>query len=91
VQATNVQNLTFTGVETAVRFELSKSQQVQLGYTVLHGSEQVLPGVISKYVFNYPSNNAAFTWLAQFKDAMSVRTRVGIIQRVGHDAYPCGT
>jgi len=87
-QATNVQTLTFTGVETAVRFRLPKSQQLQLGYTVLHGSQQVLPGIISKYVFNYPSHNATFTWLGQFKDVISTRTRVGIIQRVGHDAYP---
>src|SRR5882724_603877 len=87
-QATNVQNLAFTGLETTLRFRLPKSQQVELGYTVLHGSQQALPGFISKYVFNYPSHNAAFTWMGQFKDVISARSRVGVIQRVGHGAYP---
>ena len=44
--------------------------------------------MISKYVFNYPSHNAAFSWLGQFHKSLAVRTRVGAIQRFGHDPYP---
>lgn len=87
-QATNIQNLVFTGLETTLRFRLLKSQEVELGYTGLHGSQEPLPGLISKYVFNYPNHSAAFTWLGQFKDVIGVRTRVGVMQRVGRDAYP---
>ncbi len=87
-QATNIQNLSFTGVETILRFKLPKSQELALGYTALSGSQQPQPGVISKYAFNYPSHNAIFSWLGQFHKSLAVRTRVGAIQRVGHDAYP---
>jgi outer membrane cobalamin receptor len=87
-QAANIDNLTFTGVETAARCKLPKSQKIEVGYTGLRGSQRALAGVVSKYVFNYPSHNAAFSWLVQFKDVMSVRTRVGVIQRVGRDGYP---
>jgi hypothetical protein len=44
--------------------------------------------LISQYVFNYPSNNAVFSWLGTIKHTIDVRNRVGVIQRVGHDAYP---
>jgi outer membrane cobalamin receptor len=87
-QATNIQNLSFTGIETILRFRLPKSQELALGYTALHGSQEPQPGVISKYVFNYPSHNAVLSWLGQFHKSLAVRTRVGAIQRVGHDAYP---
>ena len=86
--ATNVQNLAFTGVEAAIRFRLPKSQQLELGYTALHGSQQPLPGLTSKYVFNYPSHNAVFSWLGEFNQTVSLRTRVGVVQRVAQDAYP---
>ena len=87
-QATNIQNLVFTGVEASVRFKLSQSQEMQLAYTALHGDQQPLPGVLSKYVFNYPTHNATFSWLGQLGSVFSARTRVGVIQRAGHDAYP---
>jgi outer membrane cobalamin receptor len=87
-QATNIQNLVFTGVEASLRFKLRQTQEVQLAYTGLHGSQQPLPGVISKYVFNYPTHNATFSWLGQFHNILTARTRVGVVQRVGHDAYP---
>jgi outer membrane cobalamin receptor len=87
-QATNIHNLAFTGVEAIVRFRLPGSQNLEIGYTELYGSQQGLPGIMSKYVFNYASHNAAFSWLGQFKDVVSIRTRIGVTQRVGRDAYP---
>jgi iron complex outermembrane receptor protein len=87
-QATNLGDLAFTGVETTLHLKLPRFQEVQLGYTWLHGSQQNLPGFISKYVFNYPSNNAVFSWLGQVRGKAALRTRVGITQRVGQDAYP---
>jgi iron complex outermembrane receptor protein len=87
-QATNIQNLSFTGVEAALRFRLARSQELGVGYMVLHGSQHLMPGVTSKYVFNYPSQNATFSWLGQFRQTVAVRTRVGAIQRVGRDTYP---
>jgi outer membrane cobalamin receptor len=72
-QATNIDNLNFTGVEAALRFRLPKSQQIDVGYTFLHGSQEVLPGLASKYVFDYPTQNATFSWMGQFKDEVGVR------------------
>jgi len=86
-QATNIQNLVFTGVEASVGWRISPSQRVQVGYTGLHGSGETLPGLLSKYAFNYPSNNAVVSWLGEFRKSIAARTRVGIIQRVGQDAY----
>jgi len=86
-QATNVQSLVFTGVEASVGWRISPSQLLQLGFTGLHGSTQEFPGLISKYVFNYPSNNAVVSWLGEFRNVIAARTRVGITQRVGQDAY----
>ena len=86
-QATNVQNLVFTGAEATVGWRIFSAQLVQLGYTGLHGSTQLPPGLISKYVFNYPSNNAVVSWLGQFRKAVAARTRLGITQRVGQDPY----
>jgi iron complex outermembrane receptor protein len=87
-QATNISKVTFTGIESSVRLKLLKSEEIRLSYTGLHGGQQEPSGVISEYVFNYPSQNAAFTWLGEFKGAIVARTRVGVVQRVGQDAYP---
>lgn len=87
-QASNIDSLSFTGIETLLRFKLPKSQRVEVGYTALHGSQQPQPGVISKYVFNYASHNGVFSWVGQFHRTLAVRTRVSAIQRVGHGAYP---
>jgi hypothetical protein len=43
---------------------------------------------MSKCVFNYLSHNAPFSWLGQFGNVFSGRTRVGVVQRLSHDAYP---
>jgi outer membrane cobalamin receptor len=87
-QATNIDNLNFTGVEAAVRFRLPRSQELNLSYTALHGSQEALPGLTSKYVFEYPAQNAVVAWIGTFKNQVAVRTRVGVIQRVESDAYP---
>ena len=87
-QATNIDNLNFTGVEAAVRFRLPKAQTIDLAYTALHGSQAALPGLTSKYVFEYPTHNAAFSWTGQFKNQLGLRSRVGLVQRVGQDLYP---
>ena len=86
-QATNVPYLAFTGAEATVGWRISSSQLVQLGYTGLHGSTQAPPGLISKYVFNYPSHNAVASWSGQFRKLFTARTRLGITQRVSQAPY----
>ncbi|HEX4486086.1 MAG TPA: TonB-dependent receptor [Terriglobales bacterium] len=87
-QATNIDNLNFTGVEAALRFRLPKSQELNVSYTALHGSQEALPGLTSKYVFEYPSQNAVVSWMAEFKTQFALRTRLGVLQRIEQDPYP---
>jgi outer membrane receptor protein involved in Fe transport len=87
-QATNFDSINYTGLETAVRLRLPRLQELDFVYAYLHANQQALPGLISQYVFNYPSNNAVFSWLGTIKHTVDVRNRVGVTQRVGQDAYP---
>jgi outer membrane cobalamin receptor len=87
-EATNIQRLHFTGIEVHTNFHLRHEQEIQLAYTVLHANQALLPGATSRYVFNYPSNKAVFGWTGSWREWLVARTRVEIVQRYGHDAYP---
>lgn len=86
-QAMNVQRISFEGLETDLRFTtLNNLHAVQIGYTMIHASQQPYQGV-SKYVFNYPSHEAIVTWSDRPIDGISLRSRIGVLQRVGLDPY----
>ena len=87
-QATNITSLHFTGVEAHTLFRLPRQQEIRLAYTFLHGDQLLEPGVVSRYVFNYPSHNAVFSWTGAWRDWLVARTRVGVTQRFEHQAYP---
>jgi outer membrane cobalamin receptor len=87
-QATNIQNLQFTGVETSLRLQLPRYQQLELGYTVIHGNQNLLPQVTSRYVLNYPSNNASLGWSGAWRDILVARARLAVVQRFRSDSYP---
>jgi iron complex outermembrane receptor protein len=88
-QATNIDDLHFTGVEADTTFHLPRDQEIQLAYTFLHGDHAPLPvGEVSRYVFNYPSNEAAFNWIGSWRQLLVARTRVGVMQRFTQEAYP---
>ena len=87
-QAVNIDNLQFTGVEVLTRAKLARSQQFDLDYTGLYGAQQALVGLQSKYVFDYPVNQATAGWLGSLPGLVQVRARAGITQRYHTDAYP---
>jgi outer membrane receptor protein involved in Fe transport len=87
-QAANIDSIEYSGAESTVRVQLPKLQELEFAYTYLYANQQAFPGLISQYVFNYPSHSGVFTWLGTFRNAVNVRSRVGVIQRVGRDAYP---
>ena len=64
--------LSFTGVEVAVRLALSGANQELFAYTALHGAQQALNGLLSRYLFNYPVNNASMQWLSRLPREDSV-------------------
>jgi outer membrane cobalamin receptor len=87
-QATNIQRLHFTGVESTVNLRLPHEQQIQLAYTFLHGDQAPLPGTVSRYAFNYPSHAGIFLWTGSWREFLVARTRVGVTQRFEQGAYP---
>ncbi len=87
-QATNIENLQFTGVETSLRFRLPHDQQADVAYTAIHGNQVVLPQVTSRYALNYLSNNASLGWTGAWRDILVARARLGVLQRFRQDAYP---
>lgn len=86
-QAANIHNLNFTGVETSFHVRLTDVQRLLVSYTGLHGAQQALNGLVSRYVFNYPINNAVVGWQGQLPGKILARTRVGATERFARDPY----
>lgn len=86
-QATNIQRLTFRGIEAAVLAPLGRSQEVSIRYTGLRGFREPFPGVESRYAFSFPVNSGVVSWRARFPYHLIARSRVGIIERFGRDPY----
>jgi iron complex outermembrane receptor protein len=85
--ATNYDRLHFTGLEALTQTSLTSSQQVELQFTELHGSDVGLGTAESKYTFNYPSQEAIASWQILTQKGILARTRVGVINRYRQSAY----
>jgi iron complex outermembrane recepter protein len=85
-RATNFQRLDFTGVETSLRWAPRRGQRFDFRYTGLHGAQDALPGVMSKYVFNYPAHSGVAAWTGSF-GGLVARTRAGVLDRRARDPY----
>ena len=86
--AENIDRLHFTGVETSLRWQAPKHQRVELSYTFLNGVQGSLLGEQTKYVFNYPVNNANLTLWSALPWHIESRFRLATLQRFQRDAYP---
>jgi iron complex outermembrane receptor protein len=86
-RATNVDRLRFTGVEASVDARLSTAQTVSLGYTAIHGAQAAFVDLVSRYVFNYPSQTVVAEWRGSFSHHLLARTRVGALNRRARDPY----
>jgi iron complex outermembrane receptor protein len=85
--AANIQRLNFTGLETSVDLRIADGHRLTIGYTGLHGAQQALNGLTSRYVFNYPINNAVVGWQGKLPHKFVARTRVGATERFGRNPY----
>lgn len=89
-QAINVQDLAISGAETMFHLRLSANQRLDLSYTLAHAGPP-LPDIVSKYAFNYATQNAIAAWAgplpARFHQ-VNARTEINVVQRTGHTAYP---
>jgi outer membrane receptor protein involved in Fe transport len=86
-RATNIQSLSFTGLEAGMTLREARSQEISLSYTALHGSSRQLAGLLSRYVFNYPSHSAIAAWQAALPDKFVARVRLGVTRRLARDPY----
>ncbi|HET7104074.1 MAG TPA: TonB-dependent receptor [Terracidiphilus sp.] len=87
-QAANLRGLHFTGVESSLTWIPSAAQKVRVAWTGLHGAQQALNGLQSRYVFNYPVENIHATWTMAIRRDWTVSNRVQIAQRYRQTAYP---
>jgi iron complex outermembrane recepter protein len=86
-RAENIDRLQFTGVEASVDTRLSKRQSFAVRFTGLHGNSAEYVNLVTKYSFNYPSQNAVVEWNGSFSHGLLARTRVGALNRRGQSAY----
>lgn len=86
-QAMNFARLTFTGVEASLVWSATTSQKIELQYTGLHGAEAALDGYQSKYVFNYPTQQAVIGWEHLSQHGWLARFRTGITNQYQRNAY----
>jgi outer membrane cobalamin receptor len=86
-RAANIDRLNFTGVETSLEVRLPRRQRLEFAYTGLHGAQQALNGLESKYVFNYPIDNGVISWQGMLPGQFVARSRVGVVYRYARDPY----
>jgi iron complex outermembrane recepter protein len=86
-QATNIQSLNFTGVETSFQIRLPRDQRVEFSYTGLYGAQQSLKGIQSRYIFNYPVGDAVVAWQGTLPGKLVARSRIGLTSRYSGDPY----
>lgn len=86
-RARNFQRLRFTGIETAARWRYRPRTSVDIAYTGLHGAQDALGGLQSRYAFNYPVHQAVASWQTVTRGEFAVRTRIGVTKRLGRDSY----
>jgi iron complex outermembrane receptor protein len=86
-QAANIDRLNFTGIEvlSSIGHGISK---FQLGYTGIYGAQQSSGALASKYVHNYPVNQATAGWLGRTTGRIELRARLGVTNRYNQGAYP---
>lgn len=85
--AENLQHLNFLGVETSVEVHLPREQRLQFAYTALHGVQQALSELQTKYAFNYPVNDGVIAWSGRLPAKLIARTRIGVVDRFSQEPY----
>ncbi|HEY6990003.1 MAG TPA: TonB-dependent receptor [Bryobacteraceae bacterium] len=86
-QALNFGRVTMTGVEASVGWQARDGQKVDVQYTALHGAQAALNGFQSKYVFNYPAQQAVMAWQSSGAHGWIARVRAGVTEQYQRDTY----
>jgi iron complex outermembrane receptor protein len=85
--ATNFDKLRFTGVEASLIYEPRANQRITVSFAGLHGVNASAELLESKYLFNYPVQNAVLEWRGSVGQHLVARTRVGALNRIARSPY----
>ena len=85
--AENIQKLNFTGAEASVELRLLHDGRLQIAYTAVHGVQEALNGLQTKYAFNYPTQDGVIAWNGHLPGKFIARTRIGVVDRYAADPY----
>ena len=85
-QAMNIARLHFTGAEASTTVVPARGQEITASYEAMSGSRQALGGLLSKYVFDYPTESGVLAWHGGFRGLVA-RVRLGVVDRVGRATY----
>jgi iron complex outermembrane receptor protein len=85
-QATNIARLRFIGVEASATIVPARGQQITVSYEALDGAEQALGGLLSKYVFNYPTQSGVVALHGSYR-GVTAQARLGVVNRLGRPPY----
>jgi iron complex outermembrane receptor protein len=87
-RAANFGRVRATGVETGLHVPVRESGELTLSYTAMRLRTDSTPGLLSRYTSNYPVHNGTLNYQGVFARLLLLRTRLGVLERTGRDAYP---
>jgi iron complex outermembrane receptor protein len=88
-KAENLTRVNLSGAEVAVEWRPSAGQQVRLALTTVAGASAA-PGEQLKYAFGFPSENAVAEWTGHWRNGLTMRQRLRVVNRVANGVFPSG-
>ena len=85
--ASNLESVHYSGAEASLQLRWPHDQQTGLSYTVVHGAQDALHGLQSRYAFNYPTHRAVVSWIGELPGKIQARSQLGVVQRFERDSY----
>ncbi|MDE1162631.1 MAG: TonB-dependent receptor [Acidobacteriaceae bacterium] len=87
-QAANLTHIQLSGVELAAEWRPRAGQQIRVSLTTLTGARDALNGLQSEYVFNYANQNASVVYNGSFRNGLTLRERLRVVNRFDGQLYP---
>lgn len=86
-RATNLSGLRFSGLESEAMWLPNTDNQLRASWTFLSGAQKVLHGLQSRYIFNYPINNASLEATHTFGASYIINSRINVTERYRSTPY----
>jgi outer membrane receptor protein involved in Fe transport len=85
-QARNFQNLDFSGAEVEVRRRFAPVAELWGNYTRITASRGLDTDAVSRYVFNFPTHQAAMGYRGTLGGGLLIKTQLGVYERTWQSA-----